>query len=270
MQPENIRNVGLFGHGGSGKTSLAEALLFHAETINRVGSVDAGTTVMDHEPEEIERQSSLGIGLASFEQNGTRVNLLDTPGYADFVGEALSALRAVDLAVFVVSAVDGVEVQTEILWEAARREGVARAVFVNKLDRDRASFTRTLDELVEAFGKRIAPVQIPVGEERDLSGVVRLVSGRAYAYEEGRTRGAQVEVPAELEGALSETRSALVESVVETDDELLEAYFDGEEPSPDRMVEVIHDGMLYQTSGYGIYFHMPGNVLLAFGSAKSP
>ncbi|MDE0369920.1 MAG: elongation factor G [bacterium] len=244
MRPENIRNVGLFGHGGSGKTSLAEALLFNAGEINRVGSVDAGNTVMDHEPEEIERQSSLGLGVASFDHNGTRVNLIDTPGYADFVGEALAALRAVDLAVFVVSAVDGVEVQTEILWEAARLEGIPRVVFVNKLDRDRASFSRTLDELVEAFGKRIAPIQIPIGEEQSLSGVVRLVSGRAYRYESGRTEGTATDVPAEVAEAFEETRSALVESVVETDDDLLEAYFEGEEPSAERMVEVIHDGML--------------------------
>ena len=244
MRPENIRNVGLFGHGGSGKTSLAEALLFNAGEINRVGSVDAGNTVMDHEPEEIERQSSLGLGVASFDHNGTRVNLIDTPGYADFVGEALAALRAVDLAVFVVSAVDGVEVQTEILWEAARLEGIPRVVFVNKLDRDRASFSRTLDELVEAFGKRIAPIQIPIGEEQSLSGVVRLVSGRAYRYESGRTEGTATDVPPEVAEAFEETRSALVESVVETDDDLLEAYFEGEEPSADRMVEVIHDGML--------------------------
>ena len=244
MRPENIRNVGLFGHGGSGKTSLAEALLFNAGKVNRIGSVDAGNTVMDHEPEEIERQSSLGLGVASFDHNGTRVNLIDTPGYADFVGEALAALRAVDLAVFVVSAVDGVEVQTEILWEAARLEGIPRVVFVNKLDRDRASFSRTLDELVEAFGKRIAPVQIPIGEEQSLSGVVRLVSGRAYRYGSGRTEGTATDVPAEVAEAFEETRSALVESVVETDDDLLEAYFEGEEPSADRMVEVIHDGML--------------------------
>ena len=244
MRPDNIRNVGLFGHGGSGKTALAEALLFHAGEINRIGSVDAGNTVMDHEPEEIERQSSLGLSVASFDQNGTRVNLIDTPGYADFVGEALAALRAVDLAVFVVSAVDGVEVQTEILWEAARQEGVSRVVFVNKLDRDRASFSRTMDELVDAFGKRIAPIQIPIGEEHSLEGVVRLVSGRAYRYESGRTGGDPIDVPTEVADAFEGTRSALVESVVETDDDLLEAYFEGEEPSPDRMVDVIHDGML--------------------------
>ena len=244
MGPERIRNVGLFGHGGAGKTAVAEALLFNAGKITRIGTVEAGNTVMDYEPEEIDRQNSLGLGIASFMHNGFRVNLIDTPGYADFVGDALAALRAVDLALFVVSAVDGVEVQTEILWEAARREGVARAVFVNKLDRDRASFSRTVEQLTEIFGKRIAPVQIPVGEEQTLRGIVRLVSGRAYAYSGGGTEGSPIDLPAEVEELYEDTRLALVETVVETDDDLLEAYFEGEEPEAAKMVEVIHDGMV--------------------------
>ncbi|MDE0290826.1 MAG: elongation factor G [bacterium] len=244
MGPERIRNVGLFGHGGAGKTAVAEALLFNAGRITRIGTVEAGNTVMDHEPEEIDRQNSLGLGIASFEHNGFRVNLIDTPGYADFVGDALAGLRAVDLAIFVVSAVDGVEVQTEILWEAARREGIARAVFVNKLDRDRASFSRTVDQLTEIFGKRIAPVQIPIGEEQELRGVVRLVSGQAFEYAGEGTGGSPIDLPAEVGELFEETRLALVETVVETDDDLLEAYFEGEEPEAAKMVEVIHDGMI--------------------------
>lgn len=244
MEPERIRNVGLFGHGGAGKTAVAEALLFNAGRITRIGTVEAGNTVMDYEPEEIDRQNSLGLGIASFEHNGYRVNLIDTPGYADFVGDAFAALRAVDLAIFVVSGVDGVEVQTEILWEAARREGIARAVFVNKLDRDRASFSRTVDQLTEIFGKRIAPVQIPIGEEQALSGIVRLVSGQAFSYSGHGTKGSPIDVPSEVEELFEDTRLALVETVVETDDDLLEAYFEGEEPEPAKMIEVIHDGMV--------------------------
>ena len=244
MGPEGIRNVGLFGHGGAGKTALAEALLFDAGRITRVGTVEAGNTVMDFEPEEIERRSSLGLGIASFMLNGVRVNLVDTPGYADFVGDALAALRAVDLAIFVVSAVDGVEVQTELLWEAARHEGVARAIFINKLDRDRASFGRTIEQLTEVFGKRIAPVQVPIGEEQDLAGVVRLVSGQAFHYDGTGTKGAPGDLPPEVTDLYEETRLALVETVVETDDDLLEAYFEGEEPTRRQMIEVIHDGMV--------------------------
>lgn len=244
MGPERIRNVGLFGHGGAGKTAVAEALLFNAGEITRIGTVEAGNTVMDYEPEEIDRQNSLGLGIASFEHNGFRVNLIDTPGYADFIGDALAALRAVDMAIFVVSAVDGVEVQTEILWEAARREGIARAVFVNKLDRDRASFSRTVEQLIEIFGKRIAPVQVPIGEEQALAGIVRLVSGQAFAYPGDDAKGSPIDLPSEVEELFEDTRLALVEAVVETDDDLLEAYFEGEEPAPAKMVEVIHAGMV--------------------------
>ena len=244
MGPERIRNVGLFGHGGAGKTAVAEALLFKVGKITRIGTVEAGNTVMDFEPEEIDRQNSLGLGIASFVYKGFRFNLIDTPGYADFVGDALAALRAVDLAIFVVSAVDGVEVQTEILWEAAGKEGIARVVFVNKLDRDRASFSRTIDQLTEVFGKRIAPVQIPIGEEQDLAGIVRLVSGQAFAYTGDSTEGSPVDLPAEVGELFEDTRLTLVETVVETDDDLLEAYFEGEEPAPAKMIEVIHEGMI--------------------------
>ena len=244
MGPEKIRNVGLFGHGGAGKTAVAEALLFNAGRITRIGTVEAGNTVMDYEPEEIERQNSLGLGIASFRHNGHRVNVIDTPGYADFIGDALAALRAVDMAIFVVSAVDGVEVQTELLWEAAREEGIAKAIFINKLDRDRGSFSRTMDRLVEVFGKRIAPVQIPIGEEQNFSGIVRLVSGQAFSYHTDATKGTPVDLPAEVSDLFDETRLALVETVVETDDDLLEAYFEGEEPSSRQMISVIHDGMI--------------------------
>ncbi len=173
MIPEKIRNVVLVGHGGSGKTSLAEALLFTAGVTTRVGRVEDGNTVTDFEPEEIERQISLSLALASFTWKGHKVNIIDAPGYAGFLGDARSALRAADLALFVVSGVDGVEVQTEILWDLAAEEGIPRAVFINKLDRERSSYSRTLEELREAFGKRIAPVHIPIGSEGDLSGLVR-------------------------------------------------------------------------------------------------
>lgn len=244
MTPEKTRNVGLFGHGGAGKTSVAEALLYYAGQTDRVGTVEAGNTVMDHEPEEIERGTSLSLGIGSFTHNGYRINLIDSPGYADFIADALAALRAVDLALFVVSAVDGVEVQTELLWQAAAAEGISRAVFINKLDRDRASFSRTLAGLTAAFGKRIAPVQVPIGEEDSLAGIVRVVSDRAYAYEGGDPRGAETEPPESVAAAVEEARTALVEAVVETDDELLEAYFEGVEPPREKMVEVIHGGMI--------------------------
>lgn len=244
MIPEKIRNVVLVGHGGSGKTSLAEALLFTAGATTRVGRVEDGNTVTDFEPEEIERQISLSLALASFTWKGHKVNIIDAPGYAGFLGDARSALRAADLALFVVSGVDGVEVQTEILWDLAAEEGIPRAVFINKLDRERSSFARALAELQEAFGKRIAPIHLPIGSETQLSGLVRVVSNRAHTYSEGNPVGSPTDPPADLADTVRETHTALVESVVETDDALMEKYFEGEEPTREQMVGVIHQGML--------------------------
>lgn len=170
MEPQNIRNVALVGHGGSGKTSLAEAFLFVAGVTTRQGSVEQGTAVLDFEPEEHDRHISLGLSVATVEWMGHRINLIDTPGYADFSGDARAALRASDLALFVVSGVDGVEVQTELLWKIAEEEGIPRAIMITKLDRERSSFSRVLAQLKEVFGKRIAPLQVPIGSEGDLRG----------------------------------------------------------------------------------------------------
>jgi len=243
--PEKIRNVALVGHGGSGKTSLAEALLFVSGATTRQGSVDAGTSLLDYEPEEQEKKISLGLSVASVDWNGHRINLIDTPGYADFSGDARSALRAADLALFVVSAVDGVEVGTELMWRAAGEEGIPRAVIITKLDRERASFHRTLEQLREVFGKRIAPIQVPVGEEHDLRGMARVVSGRTYIYSDGAKSGQLTEdVPAGASELIASAHTALVESVVETDEEMLEQYFEGIEPSREVLVKSIHDGIL--------------------------
>jgi elongation factor G len=242
--PEKIRNVALVGHGGSGKTSLAEALLHVAGVTSRLGSVDSGTSILDHTPEEQERKISLELSTAVVEWNGHRINLIDTPGYADFAGDARAALRAADLALFVVSAVDGVEVGTELMWRAAADEGIPRAVIVTKLDRERASFDRTLAQLREAFGKRIAPIQVPIGSEADLRGVARVVSGRCYAYDGGAKTGTLVDTPPELADLISTTHTSLIESVVETDEALMEAYFDGVEPDREVVVRTVHQGML--------------------------
>ncbi len=244
MVPEKIRNVALVGHGGSGKTTLAEALLFTAGATTRQGSVDQGTSILDFEPEETERKISLGLALASVEWRGHKINLIDTPGYADFSGDARAALRAADLALFVVSGVDGVEVGTELLWRAAEEEGIPRAVVVSKLDRERSSFERTLEQLREAFGKRIAPIQVPVGAEKNLRGVARVVSGRVFLYEGGSRKGVEGEAPPDAQALIDASHTALVESVVETDDDLMMAYFEGEEPDRDVIVRTVHEGML--------------------------
>jgi elongation factor G len=229
VAPERIRNVALVGHGGAGKTTLAEALLYTAGEIPRMGRVEDGTTVCDNDPEEQRRVQSLSLTLAPFNWNGHKINLIDTPGYADFEGEAIAALRVVDLAVFVVSAVEGVEVQTVRLWKAAAEMGVPRMVFVNKLDRERASFSRTLDQLRSAFGAGVAPLELPIGEEAAFSGIADLLTDTAYLYKDGKaTRGA---IPDEMEAREHEVHDALVEGIVVADDEQLERYLEGDIPA---------------------------------------
>jgi len=241
--PDRIRNVALVGHGGSGKTSLAEALLHVAGVTTRLGRVEDGNTVTDYEPEEVARTSSVSLALAPFEWNGHKINLIDTPGYSDFLGEVRAALRAADLALFVVSGVSGVEVQTEEIWRMAEEEGIARAVFINKLDRERASFERTIEQLKDLFGTGIAPLQVPIGAEADLSGVANLVGEQAYTYDGGPT-AAEGPLPDSVRGQVETLHTALVEAVVETDDEMLERYFEGIEPAGDQLIAGTHRGMI--------------------------
>jgi elongation factor G len=247
MASDKIRNVALVGHSGSGKTMLAEALLFAAGVTTRMGRVEDRNTVTDFDPEELARGSSVSLAMAPFEWSGHRINLIDTPGLSDFMGEALAALRAADLALFIVSGVDGVEVQTEALWDMAGDEGIARAVFVNKLDRERASFSRTLTQLKDVFGTGIAPLQIPIGAEADLRGVANLVGGRAFTYTGGPT-ATEGDLPEELHSEVASLHTALVEAVVETDDTLLEKYFEGEEPSGPQLISGMHRGMVERTA----------------------
>src|SRR5947208_7588112 len=177
-----IRNVALVGHSGAGKTTLTEALLFVSGALTRMGKIGEGNTVSDHDPEEIRRGISVSMSLAPIQWQGVKINILDTPGYADFIGDVHGAIRASDACLFVVSAVDGVEVQTEAAWELAAEAGLPRAIVINKLDRERASFERTLEDLVRAFGTQVAPIQLPIGEEHDLAGLVDLLSRKAYRY----------------------------------------------------------------------------------------
>ena len=180
--PDAIRNVGLFGHQGTGKTSLAEALVYLSGATTRMGRVEDGNTVCDFEPEEIKKGLSVSLALTPVEWHGHKINLIDVPGYADFIGEAQAALRVVDLAIFVLSAVEGVQVQHQIIWSMAGRLNVPRIVFINKLDRERASFSRTLAELSEKLGSGFAPVDLPIGEEHDFAGVVDVPSRKAFRY----------------------------------------------------------------------------------------
>jgi elongation factor G len=239
--PSKIRNVALVGHGGAGKTTLAEALLFAAGVTNRKGRVEDGTTTTDFDPEETKRHISVSVALAPFEWHDHKVNILDCPGYPDFATDTMAALSVADLAVFVVSAVEGVEVQTELMWKAAAKLGLPRLVFVNKLDRERASFSRTLEQLQAAFGAGIAPLELPIGEETAFEGVADLLSDTAITYHDGKpTTGS---IPDEMEAQEHAVHDSLVEGIVVADDELMERYLEGDVPDFKELEETLAHGV---------------------------
>jgi elongation factor G len=240
---DRIRNVALVGHRGSGKTSLHEALLFAAGAVTRLGKVTEGTTVSDADTDEKARQMSISAALTSFEWQERKVNLLDTPGEPSFVADALGALRVCESAIFVVNAVMGVEVSTTRLWQRAAELDLARLLFVNMLDRERADFFRTLDALKAAFGPHVVATEIPIGAEHEVSGVIDLVDMKAYAYDgDGRENCREIPIPAELEAQAQEYREKLMDEVAENSDALMERYLEGEEISHDEIVGALKDG----------------------------
>ncbi len=241
-EPSNIRNVLFVGHSGAGKTTLTEGLLFAAGALTRMGKIEDGNTVSDFDAEEIRRGISVSLSLAPVEWNGVKINVLDAPGYADFIGDVKGALRAADVCVFVVSAVDGVEVQTEVVWEMAAEAGLPRAIFINKIDRERASFERTLEGLIAAFGTQVAPIQLPIGEEHEFNGVLDLLSRRAYRYGSG-PKGEEGDWPDDLAAKAEPYRERLAESVAEADDSLLEKYLETGELSSEEIVRGVKAGL---------------------------
>jgi elongation factor G len=240
---DRIRNVALVGHRGSGKTSLNEALLFQAGAVNRLGSVTEGTTASDSDPDEQARQMSISTSLSSFEWDDRKINLVDTPGEPSFVADALSALRVCESAVFVVNAVMGVEVNTARLWQRAEDLDLARMVFVNMLDRERADFFRTLESLKGAFGPHAVATEIPIGSEHEVRGVIDLVDMKAYEYEgDDRENAREIPIPDELRAQAEEYREKLMDEVAEVSDALMERYLEGEEISHEEIVTALKDG----------------------------
>ncbi|HWK81146.1 MAG TPA: elongation factor G [Thermomicrobiales bacterium] len=238
---DHIWNVGLFSHGGAGKTSIAEALLFDSKTVNRLGRVEDGTTASDFDPDEIRRRMSIGSSLLPIEIDGNKLNILDVPGYADFAGEMVSAMRVVDGAIVVVDASAGVEVGTEKIWAMAEAIHLPRVVFANKMDRENASFDATLASLRDAFGKRFAPVQFPIGQEKAFRGIVDLLTDTAMVFHEnGDGEFDIVPVPEDLAESCSTYRLALVESIAEHNEELMLRYLDGEEIPQDELLHELH------------------------------
>ena len=242
--PKRIRNVALVGHRGSGKTSVNEALLFTAGAINRLGSVADGTTVSDSAADEKAREMSISASLSSVRWDDRKVNLIDTPGEPSFVADALCALRVCEGAVFVVNGVMGAEVTTTRLWERAAELGLARLLFVNMLDRERADFYRTLDSLKAAFGQHVVATEIPIGAEHELEGVIDLIDMKAYRYEgEGKDNCQEIPIPDDLADRAQEMREKLMDEVAEVSDELMERYLEGEEISHEETVSALKTGV---------------------------
>jgi elongation factor G len=240
---DRIRNVALVGHRGSGKTSLHEALLYQAGTLSRLGSVTDGTTVSDSDSDEKARQMSISATLTSFEWMDRRVNLLDCPGDPSFVADALGALRVCESAVFVINGVMGVEVTTSRLWRRAAELDLARLVFVNMLDRERADFFRALDSLKAAFGPHVVATEIPIGSEHEVSGVIDLVDMTAYEYDgNGRENSREIPIPDALADQAQEYREKLMDEVAENSDALMERYLEGDEISHEEIVDALKEG----------------------------
>ena len=239
-----IRNLGIIGHGSSGKTSLTSSLLFSSGTVNRLGRVDQGTTVTDFDEEEIARKVSISSALCHLEWKKTKLNIVDTPGYGAFIADAKAALRVLDGALVVVDGVAGVEVQTEEAWGYAQEFDLPRLFVINKIDRENASFTRALESVVQAFGRQAVAVQIPIGSEKTFSGVVDLVANKAYLYEKDESgRHKTGDVPADLAEAAKDARDRLMEMVAEVDDALMEKFFESGSLSQEDLVSGLARGV---------------------------
>lgn len=237
-----LRNLAVIGHGSAGKTSLVEAMLFNAGHTNRLGKVDDGTATTDYFPEEIKRKISVSTTTAPCEWKECKLNLLDTPGYSDFFSEVKSALRVVDSVLMVLCAVSGVEVQTEIGWKEAKRANLPKIVFINKMDRENANFEQVLKQTKDVFGGNIIPLQLPIGSEADFSGIVDLLSMKAFKYNTKEGTYQETEIPGDLAESVQEAREALIETAAEGDDELLEKYLDGESLSDGEILAGLKKG----------------------------
>jgi elongation factor G len=238
---EKVRNLALIAHAGAGKTSLAEAMLYTVGATDRLGRVDEGNTVMDFDPEEIRRKVSISMGIAPLEWKGHKINLLDTPGYFDFVGEVKAALRVVETALVLVDAVAGVEVGTELTYKHALRAGVARMIVVNKIDRENANFAKTLAALEQAFGRSVVPFQLPIGAQADFKGIVDVVGQKAYTFAGREVK--ETEIPANLQGQVAEIRDRLMELAAESDDELTMKFLEEGVLSDEELVMGLKAGV---------------------------
>jgi len=237
---ETIRNLALVSHCGAGKTSIAEAMLFTAGVISRLGKVDDGATTSDYDPDEVKRKISLNLTMLPCPWKGTKINLIDTPGYSDFVGEVKAAIRVSEGAVIVICAASGVEVGTEQVWAYTEQDNLPRLIFVNKMDRENADFYRIVDELRSRFGSRCIPMQLPIGAQSDFQGIVDLLTMKSYIGSPAK----DAEIPSALKTKVDSFREKLVEAVAEIDDTLLEKYLGGEELSLEELGNGLRQGVV--------------------------
>jgi elongation factor G len=246
FEPSHIRNIGTYGHGGEGKTSLVDAILFVAGENSRLGRVDDGSSLMDFEPEEINRKISISASLSHFEWDKHDFHIIDTPGYANFIAEAKASMRVVDGAIIVVGGNSGVKVQTETVWEYANEFGVPRILYVSKMDMERADFLKLVEEVKKTFPSQPAvPVQLPMGGEGNLKGVVDLIHKKAYLYREDGSGQFEIkEVPPEMKEGVDRLHEKLVEAVVEVDDQLMEKYLESGEISADEIIQCLRKGTM--------------------------
>ncbi len=243
IETKNIRNVALLGHGGSGKTSLAEAMLYLTGETDRLGSVAAGNTVSDYDTEEIARKISVTASLLNMTWKDIKINVLDTPGYLDFVGEVNQALRVADSAIILVDGKAGIEVGTEIAWDQVQTEKLPCAFFINKFDDNEARFGRVLDSLHEKFGKNVCPLTIPMVKDGTVVGSIDLIDNTAHVFDSKGQHNVE-KIPAESEEAVAKYRDMLMEAIASTDEELMMKYFDGEEIGHMEAVNAIHEGII--------------------------
>jgi elongation factor G len=243
VEPAKIRNLAVVGHRGTGKSSLVEAMLFQSGAVNRLGTIEQGTTVADWDDDERRRQMSLQASLCRAEWQGRKLTLIDTPGDPGFQGDAIAALHVVEGALFVVSGVMGVEVGTSRLWKRAEEHGDSRLFFVNMLDRERADFFRVFGALRAQLSEQCVAIHIPIGSEHELTGIVDLLHMTAYGSPDGGKEAGPIEIPAEMADVVSEYREKLLDTVVETDEELMERYLEGQELTPAEVAAALKDAV---------------------------
>lgn len=241
---KNIRNISLLGHSGSGKTTLSEAILYYSKTIDRLGKVEEENTTSDYEIEEKKRKISISTSILPCNYNNIKVNILDTPGYSDFIGEVISSLEASDSSLIVVSGKAGVKVGTEKSWELLRNKKVSKAFFINKLDEENSDFFKVTEELKNVFGSSVIPVQYPIGKEKEFIGIVDLITMKAYKLNNENNKSEEIELPQGIINEVEECRNMLLETLVVNDEELMERYFNSERIDEDEILLILKKAII--------------------------